>query len=174
MYNDVDLWNDLGYVDSNNIPTDEMDNSSFVDSSGHFASGLNLGPLIKMGGTFLGAYGDILAGNQRNEASQYNAQLALQQEGFAIDKLDKAEVSILSTQKAMYSKAGVAMTGSPLDVALKTATNFEMDKQITKYNAQSRANMYQYEGALAQSQGQIKAGMDLLSGGAAMGATLFL
>lgn len=163
-----DAWNNL--TGPTTVPT--TDEPSYVDSSGNYASGLNMGNMLKGGGSIFSAFGDIMAGDQANQAYQYNAQLALEQEGFSIDKLDKAEVGMLSTQRAMYAKAGVAMTGSPFDVALKTATNFEMDKQITRYNAQSKANMDVYQGQVAKSQGEMKAAGDLLSGAAQIGASM--
>lgn len=135
-----------------------------IDSTPASFSMPGLGTLMGVGGSFLGAYGNILQGQEQQEAYEYNANLALTQGQFAVQGLDDQELSTLSSQKAMYAKAGVTMSGSPLDTALNTASNFEMDKQITKYNAQSKANMDRYTGKVAKQQADFKAGMSILSG----------
>jgi hypothetical protein len=127
-----------------------------------------LGQGLGVAGTVLGAYGDIMAGDEAQKADDYNANLALEQGQFEVSDLGTEETDTLSTQRAMYAKAGVTMSGSPLDTAFNTASQFEMDKQIATYNAQSKANMDTYEGQVAKSQGQIKAGESLLSGGATL------
>lgn len=168
MDQELDAWNSFtkdtgasGYA----LPVQsQIDNSAIVDSSGNTMSGLNLGSLLKVGGDIFSAYGDILAGDEANKAYQYNAQLALEQSQFDINNMDLEETHMLSTQRAMYAKAGVTMSGSPLDVAFNTASQFEMNKQIATYNAESKANMDKYQGQIAKSQGEIKAGETLLSG----------
>lgn len=168
----LDAWNSLAQSSSaqtyNKPSVNEIDDFSVVDSSGNVASGLNFGSILKGGGSIFSAFGDILAGQEANEANQFNAQLALDQGNFAIDNLDLEESHMLSTQKAIYAKSGVTQSGSPLDTALNTATQFEMSKQVAKYNAQSKANVSRWQGEIAESQGQIKAGKDLLSGAASM------
>lgn len=167
---DLSSWDSFAYAGGEQsgalspykMPTaDEITESSIVDSSGN---GLSLGPFLKFGGSAVSAFGDILAGDESQEAYEYNAQLALTQGQFEIEDLETAQADTLSTQKAMYAKAGVTMSGSPLDTAFNTASQFERDKQITNYNAQSKANMYQYEGKVAKSQGEFKAGESLLAG----------
>lgn len=163
--NTLAAWNNLAGTNSTSV-NNQVPDASFFDSSGNSMSGLDTGDMMKLAGSGLSAWGDILAGNEANQADQYNAQLAIEQGEFRISELDYEEASILSTQKAMYAKAGVTMSGSPLDAALNTASQVEMDKQITTYNAQSKANMDIYKGKVAESQGQVKAGEALLSGAA--------
>lgn len=138
---------------------------SAVDSSGNMTMP-SLGQGLQIAGTVLNAYGDVVAGKESKAAYDYNAQLALDQGQVDLLQLDKGEADTLSTQRAMYAKAGVTMSGSPLDVAVNTASQFEMDKQIANYNAQSKAAMDTYEGEVAKQQGEFKAGMSLLSGAA--------
>lgn len=135
----------------------------YVDSSGNSIMP-TLPQAMTAGGSILGAFGDILAGDESQQADEYNANLALTQGQFEVKDLDTSEHDTLSTQQAMYAKAGVTMSGSPLDTALNTATQFEMDKQIVTYNAQSKANMDQYEGKLAVQQGNFKAVTDVVQG----------
>lgn len=159
-----DAMQQAGFLDPD--PNEAM--FTGVDSSGNSLSPMPWGNILKAGGSIFSAFGDIMAGNQEAAADQYNANLALEQEQFQLKNLEHAEESTLSSQRAIYARSGVTMSGSPLDVALNTATQFEMDKQITKYNAESRANMYNYEGEVAKSRGKIKAGESLLSGAAGL------
>ena len=50
-----------------------------------------------------------------------------------------------------------------------TASNFEMDKQINTYNAESKANMDKYAGEVAQQQGEMGAAGSLLQGAEGIG-----
>jgi len=136
-------------------------NFSGTDSSGN---SLSLGNLLSFGGSAMGAVGDLMAGSETASEDNYNAQLALTQGQFDVDDLDTQEADTLSTQKAQYAKAGVTLSGSPLDTAFNTASQFEMDKQIATYNATSKANMDEYLGKVAQSRGDVAAGEALLSG----------
>jgi len=79
---------------------------------------------------------------------------------------------LLSIQSAAYARVGVTQSGSPLDVALGTATEFELDKQITRYNAESKARMLEWEAKKAKQAGTFSAGMDLLQGAASMALIL--
>src|SRR5438445_5509442 len=86
-----------------------------VDSSGFGMSGVS--SFLNVGSSILGAYGQLLSGKQKAGADEYNAQLALDAGSISLQELEGAEEEVLSTQKAMYAKAGVAMSGSPLDAA---------------------------------------------------------
>lgn len=162
------LFGGLNPYDSTQVPT--LDNTpssdltlSAVDSSGNITMP-SLGQGLGFVGSVVGAYGDVVAGQESQQAYDYNANLALEQGQVNVEQTGLQETSTLSTQKAMYAKAGVSMSGSPLDTAVNTASQFEMDKQIETYNAQSQANMDRYEGAVAAQQANFKAGMSLLGG----------
>lgn len=170
---DPELFNSLSGVgdlapysppDMSKMPAGNLTLSA-IDSSGH-STMPTLGQGLGIAGDLFSAFGDLQAGQSTADAYNYNAQLALEQGQFDVSGLDVEETDTLSTQKAMYAKAGVAMSGSALDVALNTASNFEMDKSIANYNAQSKANMDEYQGRMAKQQGEFKAGMSILSGAA--------
>ncbi len=148
---------------------------SAVDASGNstMPSLPGLGSVLKIGGDVLSAFGDFAVGNEKQAAYEYNANLALQQGDFQVSDIDAEEADTLSSQKAVYAKSGVVMSGSALDTAFNTASQFEMDKQIATYNAQSKANMDIYEGKAAKSQADAKGGMALLQGATDL-ALLFL
>lgn len=178
---DPDLFNQFGNMVGDStasgsgfgtVPTaDTLD--QYVDSSGN-SNMPTLPQAMSAGGAILGAFGDIMAGDEANQADQYNAALALEQGQFEVYDLDTSESDTLSTQRAMYAKAGVTMSGSPLDTALNTATGFEMDKQIATYNAASKANMDTYSGEVAKNQGQFKAAGSLVQGASQIGMLALL
>lgn len=161
---DPDLFNQFGTTVGNasasgsgfdTVPTSDT-LQQYVDSSGN-SNMPTLPQSMQAGGSILSVFGDIMAGDESQQADDYNAGLALEQGQFEVQDLDTGEQDTLSTQHAMYAKAGVTMSGSPLDTALNTATQFEMDKQIATYNAASKANMDTYEGKIAKQQGEFAA-----------------
>jgi len=88
---------------------------------------------------------------------------------------DKGQ-SLLSTQRARYGASGVAMTGTPLDVALGTVKDVEMDALMARYNAEVDARRSEGQAAIYRSQadaaskaGTIGAVGTLLTGAASLG-----
>lgn len=125
----------------------------------------NAGNFINAGGSVLKGFGALQKGKDTKRAYDYNADLTLQDLTFQLDDITGNEQDILGVQKAMIAKRGVELSGSPLDLMVKSASNAEMDRQIARYNAESKANMLRYQGALAKSQGEFDAGMSFISGG---------
>ncbi len=137
--------------------------------------------ITALGDIFQGA-GDLMVGAETQNAYNYNsailanqAQEALTAGELTVEEIDAAEKVLLSTQKAMYAKAGVTSHGSPTDVALETATNFEFDKLVTTYNAkvaasnlESKAALEKYYGQVAANKAQFNMGQALLKGGMAL------
>ena len=137
---------------------------------------------LTMFGDVIQGVGGLMQGFEIQDAYDYNAGILDQQAeqvmvaaGLQEEEIGTAESEMLGTQKAMYAKAGVTMSGSPTDVALQTATNFEFDKLVTDYNAkvkesylQSEANMSKMYGKEAATQGMFKMGSSLLSAGKAL------
>lgn len=156
--------NSLSQLD--NLNSDQLSLNA-IDSSGNYTMpnlGIGPGSLIQGASSLLGAYGYEVQGQEEQGAYDYNAKLALQQGQFELQDIGDAETDTLSTQRAAYAKSGVEMSGSPLDTAVNTAYQFEMDKQIANYNAQSKANMDTYEGQVAAYNANFKAGMSVFSG----------
>lgn len=178
MDNELSSWDALaiddGLQSGNLSPYSTPSDEQIADSSIVNSSGFSIGPgsLLSAASSGLGAFGSLLAGSEAQGAYDYNAQLALEQGQFEVQDLETAEAETLSSQKAIYAKAGVTMSGSPLDTATRTAFGYEMDKQIATYNAQSKANVDKYNGQVAKSQSQIKAGEQLLSGASSLAMAL--
>jgi hypothetical protein len=124
------------------------------------------------GGSILSGIGGYMQGQETAAADEYNAGLAIMKGQFQVEEIGTEETQTISTQKAMYAKAGVAMSGSVLDTALSTATQFEYSKEIATFNAQSQANMDNYEAKVAKSQGQFALASGLLSGAMDMAALI--
>ena len=139
-------------------------------------------------GDFIQGIGAFMQGEEKQEAYDYNAgilnQMADQEmvaAGLKVTELGEQETQLLGTQKEMYAVAGVTQSGSPTDVALQTATNFEFDKLVTTYNAQvaaqqdrSEAALQKFYGKEASRAGVISMGTDLLKGAGAVAGIAML
>jgi uncharacterized protein YdbL (DUF1318 family) len=123
-----------------------------------------------------GAYSQ---GKAQKAAYEYNAAVA-RQEATAkrraaeidIERQEKYRKSYLAKQEALYAKAGVQLSGSPLEVIADTSSEFLYDQMITRYNAEigarasiSEAGYMSYMGETAYKEGLVKAGTTLLSTG---------
>lgn len=148
-----------------------QDYSAAFNAPSTGGGGINMGQVgsfMSAGGDILGGIGGYIQGQEVAGADEYNANLALEQGQFQVEQIGLKEASTLATQKAIYAKAGVEAVGSPLDVALNTATNFELDKQVANYNAQSAANMDNYEAAMAKQKGEFALASGLMQGGTSL------
>ena len=128
-------------------------------------------------GMGLSAYGQYQEGRQRAQAEEYNADVARQQAEIvkARSKIEvlqqrKRAVSFRSTQEALYSKAGVTLSGSPLKVMEESWANAELDILMTEFDAFTQASRLQSEAtqreAAAKARktaGYTRAGTTLLS-----------
>ena len=88
------------------------------------------------------AYGEYQEGQERARAEEFNADIARKQaELFKVRarldiiKQKKEATAFRGTQEALYSKAGVVFTGSPLAVIQESAANAELDILTTEFNA---------------------------------------
>jgi hypothetical protein len=136
--------------------------ASSVASPAASSGGIGLGTAIKAGSSIMAGVGAYMQGQEMAGAYEYNASLELMKGQFEVEEISGKEDETLSTQKAMYAKAGVEQSGSVLDVALDTATNYEYDKQVATFNAQSAANMDEYEAKMAKSKGDMGLSMGIL------------
>jgi hypothetical protein len=161
-------------------PQDSFDLFSTMDyspSSSGFSFG-DAGMLLKGAGTAISMFGEYQQGQAQKEAFDFNATL----EDFSAEatkvageqeqaSIESGEESMLSTQRAITAKNNVTMSGSPLDAALVTASNFEMDKAVADYNNkikvlqyQSKASQDRYYGQVAQNESRTKMASTLMSG----------
>ena len=129
------------------------------------------------------AFGAYQQGKAQKEAAEYNAAVARQEKeairrsaDIDIQRQKKYARSYKARQEALYSKAGVTLSGSPLEVISDTAAEFEYDQMITDYNAklgisraESQAKYEEFKGETYYKEGLVKAGTTLLSTGSNVG-----
>lgn len=109
-------------------------------------------------------YGAWMAGRDEQDLYKFNADIIRDIADFDIERLDEEEISYVSSQRAAYARAGVTSSGSPMDAMLKSRTQFNLDKAIIKYNAESKANVMNYYGRLAKNKGNAALVKSLLGG----------
>lgn len=153
----------------------------FFDSPASTSSGFGLkdaGGFLKGAGTLLGMGGEYIQGQAQKDAFDFDALLsefsasAEQAAGAEQQReIGIGETSMLSTQRAITAKNNVTMSGSPLDAALVTASNFEMTKSIADYNSKikemeyrSKASQDRFYGQQAQEKSQFDMASTLMSG----------
>lgn len=123
------------------------------------------------------AFGQIQEGQQRAEAEEFNADVARQQAELVktrgrldILRQKKTAIAFRSTQEALYSKAGVVLTGSPLAVIEESAANAELDILLTEFNILteaaglvSEAQERERRARAERQMGYVRAGRTLLT-----------
>lgn len=149
--------------------------------------------ILSIGGTLLGAVGQIQQANAQAAASKYNAQVAEMNAGIAEkrakqtieagaqqEQMKRQEVQrILGQQQAGMAANGVDVTfGSPLDTLVDTAMLGEMDaltirtntyrdaynSRVDAANARAQKTLYEHEAKSAQTGGYIGAMGTVLGG----------
>lgn len=90
------------------------------------------------------AAGQRKSGQAQQAAMEYNAKISEQQkEMIRIEgeltqyKFNRAKVALHSTQQALYSKSGVLLQGSPMEVMAQSTSDAIMDSMIANYNTKS-------------------------------------
>ena len=86
--------------------------------------------------TGVSAWGDIMAGSAERKAYDMNASMVEFAGEQTQEDITKQEKELTSTQRAMFAKAGVTQSGSPLEVANAVAymanqggANFKAEKK---------------------------------------------
>lgn len=143
--------------------------------------GLAIGLTVASGA--MQAFGAYSQGVAQQRAEEYNAEVA-RQEGEAAKQASGVEAykirrqmrTMRAKQEALYAKAGVAYSGSPLEVMLDTESGYQFDLLVNDYNtkvavarANSKANYYEYLGKASYNEGLIKAGTTLLNTSTTLG-----
>lgn len=125
-----------------------------------------------------GAGSAIYSGIKQEEAADYNAAVSEQAARAAKDKASYEEDihrervrKLISSQRALYGKSGVDMSGSPLLTLEDTAGQGELDALAIRYGgnvsaAQNRsaATLSRMQGSAARTSSYIQAGSSLLTG----------
>lgn len=125
-------------------------------------------------GTGISAYGQHQAGKQAEQAYGYNAQLAREQ-GAEAERVSRRKLkSLLSSQRALYAKAGVDITeGSPLMVLSETAAEGEREALALRRGYRSEAYLQELYGKQAGRTGLVGAAGTLLTGLGSAGSNYY-
>ncbi len=136
-------------------------------------------PLLILGGGILQSIGQRQKAESEAQALEFNATLAEQD---AIISKERREIergpeekrlkSFISTQRALFAKAGVTLSGSPITVLEETSAAGELDLIIGDINAsieqsrlQSEAEISKAEATSRRATGKTRAGLTLLTSG---------
>lgn len=108
--------------------------------------------------------GGILQGRSEDAMGQYNANIYNQnaeaeRQSAALTAEQKKRLikSRLGSQTAIVAASGLKNTGSPLDVALDSMTNSNLDLAIDSYNSKVKATGYESQAKMAKYEGKQKA-----------------
>jgi hypothetical protein len=142
---------------------------------------------VKAIGTLAQAKGQVVAGKAEAQTQKYNAAISRQEAKIVEDKkiletkrLMKRKKEILSTQRALFSKGGVLLEGSPLEVIRDTEAEIELDNLTNKYNRDveksrflSEAKFREFEAGVAEREGRRRGRRTILTGLTRFAATAF-
>lgn len=138
-------------------------------------------PYVVAASAVVSAVSAIRQGNAAEAAANFNAQVAEQNATIAREQaaakakqIDRENYLRLGAIRAAQGKnGGAAGAGSVLDVLSDAAAQGELDKQNALYSGEmaargytNTANLDRYSGETARTSGYLKAGSELLSGGA--------
>ena len=122
-------------------------------------------------GQGLKAAGQVTSGYEANEAYEFNAgvaranaQAVKASSEFDIYRMKKAKKRFASAQVAGYSKAGVKLEGSPIEVMIDSAADAEIDMFINKYNAQTKQSQLESEAQQSERAGKSAIRQGILGG----------
>jgi len=129
-------------------------------------------------GTAVGAYSQYEQGRSQQKWSEYNAAIAERDAEFARQSAEyeaglirREKEKTLARQRALYSKAGVTLEGSPLELMAETAGEYEMDAlmierggKLESQRYRSEAQLSRMKGSAARRAGYYGAGSTLLTG----------
>lgn len=133
-------------------------------------------------GGIVSGVGGIVSSKQQEQQGNYNAAIYEQQAQAARTSQSLLEAqkrkiikSTIGSQVAAVGKSGLRYSGSPIEVALDSLTNAELDIHIDRYNSEVQARGYEssaamsrWEGRQTASKTKVDAGGKLFSTGASL------
>lgn len=124
-----------------------------------------IGSVASVGGSIIGAFGQIQSGQQAQQLAEYNATLA-RNNAAAADQAGQQEAGRLydqhrramATARATQGASGADVNlGSPVDVMADLAGQAALDEEIARWRGRRAAAGYRNEAASQQYQGQMAA-----------------
>ena len=128
------------------------------------------------------AIGELQESKQRAEIEEFNADVSRQQAEMIkvrgrldVMRQKQQAVTLRGTQQALFSKAGVVLSGSPLQVIQDSAAEAELDILLTEFNtfvgvskAISIAEERDRRAKAERTIGRVRAGKTLLTSAATL------
>lgn len=132
-------------------------------------SGIGMGvgavmPSLMTLGTLTAAGSAMGQARSVEEASRYNAGMAIREAEMRESMIRREGGRRLGTIRAQIGKSGATGQGTPLMVLAESAANAEIDALNTRTTGQLQAGVYRAQGANARTQGNLMAGAQLLKG----------
>ena len=133
-----------------------------MDFLGGLGTGTKLlGDIMKGVGAFQAGQGEKVINDLNAAVARANAAAIKQSGEFEVRSLEKTKKRFGSAQRAGYAKAGVKLEGSPINVLIDSAAEFETDLLISKYNTRVGEIQANLQGDLSKAQGKIAAAQGL-------------
>jgi len=120
---------------------------------------------LKVAGIGLKLLGTIQQMQSVSALAKYNVAVAERQGEIEEQRLKREKRLMLGKMRAGYGAAGVTLEGSPLEVLSDTASQFERDISISRYNVAAKRGVYGYEAQIARQRGYAGIGGTLLTQG---------
>lgn len=118
------------------------------------------GKIFDFAGSILEGYASKKAHDFNAEMATRNAGLVRQQALIEVDRIRRSSVKEIGSMRANYGAQGVTASGSVLDSIMDSATQFELDAQLTKWQGDVTA-----AGLEAQASAEKAAGQYAMVGG---------
>ncbi len=136
-------------------------------------------PLLILGGGILQSIGQRQEAESRAQALEFNATVAKQEGIISVKKRElergqeeKRLKTFVSSQRAIFAKAGVTLSGSPIQVIEESTAAGELDIIIGDINAsieqsrlQSESEIRRAEAKSRRATGKTRVGLTLLTSG---------
>jgi hypothetical protein len=129
------------------------------------------GTIISAAAASYGAYQSYQTGKYNQRVAERDAEAAEAKAAYDANIHRDRVRRLISTQRALYGKSGVELTGSPLLVLEDTAAQGELDALAIRHGGSTSAARSRSEGRLAAMEGRAgairgagQAGSTLLSG----------
>jgi len=123
-------------------------------------------------GAAVKSIGQLQQGASEEATAKYNSRVAQLQatqvrraSEFEIQKLKREKSQHLARQRVVTAKSGLELSGSPLEVLIDSATQFELDIAREKYNTMSQISSLQFESDYQKRMGKAKLQSSYLAAG---------
>lgn len=111
--------------------------------------------LIGIGGSVIGAINASDEQRLKNEATNFNTAMSLQQATLALQESAEDERRLrvqgkqqLGEMRANYGASGITMEGSPLEIMQQSAANLELDALTIRHQGEVKAWAYRNQAKL--------------------------